>query len=148
MPLSPLDLNLMITFNPPNLINILLILSHFLVVVHGSLSLLLPFFSYVILLIYFSCLLFNCYIFFIQLIPLFQLLLPYFICCLIATFFSSNVQLYYLSFGSYRVKIQLKGTTVTKVRVLTKDYILHVSYMYWSIKYQNYILNVIYGTRY
>jgi hypothetical protein len=32
---------------------------------------------------------------------------------------------------------------VTKVRILTKDCILHVSYMYWFIKYQIYILNVI-----
>jgi len=38
-----------------------------------------------------------------------------------------------------------KGTMVTKVGVLTKDYIFHVSYMYWSIKYQNCILNVIFG---
>jgi hypothetical protein len=37
---------------------------------------------------------------------------------------------------------------VTKVRVLTKAYILHVSYMYWSIKYQKFILNVISGIRY
>jgi hypothetical protein len=36
----------------------------------------------------------------------------------------------------------------TKVRILTKDYILLVSYMYWFIEYQNYILNVIFGTRY
>jgi len=34
----------------------------------------------------------------------------------------------------------VKGTMATKVKVLTKDYILHVSYMYWFIKYQNYIL--------
>jgi hypothetical protein len=37
---------------------------------------------------------------------------------------------------------------VTKVGVLTKDYIFHMSYMYWSIEYQNYILNVIYGIGY
>jgi len=42
----------------------------------------------------------------------------------------------------------VKATMMTKVEVLTKDYILHMSYMYWSIKYQNCILNVIYGTRY
>jgi hypothetical protein len=45
-------------------------------------------------------------------------------------------------------KNTVKGTTMTKVGVLTKDCILHVSYMYWSIKYQNCILNVIFGTRY
>jgi hypothetical protein len=37
----------------------------------------------------------------------------------------------------------IKGTTATKVAVLTKDFILHMFYMYWSIKYQNCILNVI-----
>jgi len=37
---------------------------------------------------------------------------------------------------------------MTKVEVLTKDCILHVSYMYKFIKYQNYILNVIFGTKY
>jgi len=41
-----------------------------------------------------------------------------------------------------------KGTMVTKVGVLTKDYIFHMSYMYWSIKYQNCILNVIFGIGY
>ncbi len=45
-------------------------------------------------------------------------------------------------------KNTVKRTMVTKVGVLTKDYILHVSYMYWSIKYQNYILNVILGIQY
>jgi hypothetical protein len=40
-------------------------------------------------------------------------------------------------------KNTINGTTTTKVRVLTKDCILHVSYMYGSIKCQNYILNVI-----
>jgi hypothetical protein len=45
-------------------------------------------------------------------------------------------------------KNTVKGTMVTKVGVFTKDYILHLSYMYWSIKYQNYILNVISRTRY
>jgi hypothetical protein len=40
-------------------------------------------------------------------------------------------------------KNTVKGAMVTKVGVLTKDYILHMSYMYWSNKYQNYILNVI-----
>jgi hypothetical protein len=39
----------------------------------------------------------------------------------------------------------VRGITMTKVRVLNKGCILHVSYMYWSIKYQNYILNVIFG---
>jgi hypothetical protein len=33
----------------------------------------------------------------------------------------------------------------TKVGILTKNCILQVSYMYWFIKYQNYILNVIVG---
>jgi hypothetical protein len=42
----------------------------------------------------------------------------------------------------------LKGTMVTKVKVLTEVYILHMSYMYWSIKYQNYVLNVISRTGY
>jgi hypothetical protein len=42
----------------------------------------------------------------------------------------------------------VKRTMVTKVKVLTKECILHVSYMYWSIKYQNYILNVISRTGY
>jgi hypothetical protein len=37
---------------------------------------------------------------------------------------------------------------MTKVKVLTKDCILHVPYMYWSIKYLNCILNVILGTGY
>ncbi len=45
-------------------------------------------------------------------------------------------------------KNTIKRTMATKVKVLTKDYILHVSYMYWSIKYQNYILNVIYKAGY
>ncbi len=42
----------------------------------------------------------------------------------------------------------VKKTTATKVGVLTMDCILHVSYMYCSIKYRNYILNVISRTRY
>jgi hypothetical protein len=33
-------------------------------------------------------------------------------------------------------KNTVKGTTMTKVGILTKDCILHMSYMYWSIKYQ------------
>jgi hypothetical protein len=37
---------------------------------------------------------------------------------------------------------------MTKVRIFTKDYILHMSYMYWSIKYQNYIIIVISSIRY
>jgi hypothetical protein len=41
---------------------------------------------------------------------------------------------------------KIAGTMVTKVKVLIKDCILHMSYM--SIKYQNYILNVIYGFGY
>jgi hypothetical protein len=45
-------------------------------------------------------------------------------------------------------KNTIKGAMVTKVGVLTMDYILHVFYMYWFIKYQNYILNVIFGTGY
>jgi hypothetical protein len=45
-------------------------------------------------------------------------------------------------------KNTIKGTTMTKVRIFIKDCILHVSYMYWSIKYQNCILNVISGTGY
>jgi hypothetical protein len=45
----------------------------------------------------------------------------------------------------YVGKNTVKGTTVIKVEVFTMDCILHVSYMYWSIKYQNYILNVILG---
>jgi hypothetical protein len=45
-------------------------------------------------------------------------------------------------------KNKVKGAMATKVRVLTRDYILHVCYMYWSIKYQNYILNVIFGSGY
>jgi hypothetical protein len=43
------------------------------------------------------------------------------------------IQLHYLS--THVGKNIIKGTTMTKVGVLTKDYILHVSYMYWSIKY-------------
>ncbi len=31
---------------------------------------------------------------------------------------------------------------VTKVGVCIKNYILHVSYMYWSIKFQDYILRL------
>jgi len=42
----------------------------------------------------------------------------------------------------------VNGAMVIKVGVLTKDCILHMSYMCWSIKYQNCILNVIYATRY
>jgi hypothetical protein len=42
----------------------------------------------------------------------------------------------------------VKGTMATKVEILTKDCILHVSNMYWSIKYQNYISNVISRTKY
>jgi hypothetical protein len=42
----------------------------------------------------------------------------------------------------------VKGAMATKVGILTKDYILHLSYMYWFIKYQNYILNVIFGIGY
>ncbi len=34
-------------------------------------------------------------------------------------------------------KNTINGTTTTKVKILTKDCILHVSYMYWSIKCQN-----------
>jgi hypothetical protein len=45
-------------------------------------------------------------------------------------------------------KNTIKGTMATKVKVLTKDCILHMSYMYWSIKYINCILNVIFGARY
>jgi hypothetical protein len=45
-------------------------------------------------------------------------------------------------------KNTVKGTMATKVGILTKDFILHMSYMYWSIKYQNYILNVIFRTIY
>ncbi len=46
-------------------------------------------------------------------------------------FFSKNMVL-----GKNTIKIAM----VTKVGVLTKDCILHLSYMYWFIKYQNYIL--------
>jgi hypothetical protein len=35
-----------------------------------------------------------------------------------------------------------------KVKIFTKDCILHVFYMYCFIKYQNYILNVIFGIKY
>jgi len=42
----------------------------------------------------------------------------------------------------------VKGIMMTKVEVLTKDYILHVSYMYWSIKYQICTLNVIFRIGY
>jgi hypothetical protein len=45
-------------------------------------------------------------------------------------------------------KNPLKRTMAMKVGVLTKDYILHMPYMYWSIKYQKYILNVIFGVGY
>ncbi len=45
-------------------------------------------------------------------------------------------------------KNTVKGAMGAKVKILTKDYILHVSYMYKFIKYQNYILNVIFGTKY
>jgi len=41
--------------------------------------------------------------------------------------------------------ITIKGTMVG---ILTKEYILHVAYMYQYIKYQKYILNVIYGIGY
>jgi hypothetical protein len=44
--------------------------------------------------------------------------------------------------------LTIKGTMVTKIRVPTEDYIFHVFYTYWSIGYQNYILNVIYGIGY
>jgi hypothetical protein len=40
-------------------------------------------------------------------------------------------------------KNTIKVTTATKVGVPTKDGILHVLYMYWFFKYQNYILSVI-----
>jgi hypothetical protein len=40
-------------------------------------------------------------------------------------------------------RFTLKGTIGTKVNDLTKYYNLHVVCMYWSIKYQNYIFNVI-----
>jgi hypothetical protein len=56
------------------------------------------------------------------------------------------IQFHYLS--SHMGKNIVKGTMVTKVGVLTKDYILHMSYMYWSIKYQNCILNVIFRIGY
>jgi hypothetical protein len=56
------------------------------------------------------------------------------------------IQFHYLS--SHMGKNRVKGTMVTKVGVLTKDYILHMSYMYWSIKYQNCILNVIFRIGY
>jgi hypothetical protein len=36
----------------------------------------------------------------------------------------------------------------TKVKVLTKDYISHLSCMNYSTKYQNYILNIIFKTKY
>ncbi len=42
----------------------------------------------------------------------------------------------------------IKRTIATKVVVFTKNCILHVYYMYWSIKYKNYILNVIFGIGY
>jgi len=41
-------------------------------------------------------------------------------------------------------KNTIKGATATKVGVFTKDCILHMSYMYGFIKYQNCILNVIF----
>jgi hypothetical protein len=42
----------------------------------------------------------------------------------------------------------VKGATATKVGVFTKNCILHMSYMYWSIKYQNCILTVIFRIGY
>jgi len=36
------------------------------------------------------------------------------------------------------------GTKGTKVELLSRDYILHVVVMYWFIKHQKYILNIIY----
>jgi len=36
----------------------------------------------------------------------------------------------------------------TKVEVLTKDYISHLSCMNYSIKYQNYTLNIIFKIEY
>jgi hypothetical protein len=42
-------------------------------------------------------------------------------------------------------RFTLKGAIGTKVNDLTKYYILHLACMYWSIKYQNYIFNVIFG---
>jgi hypothetical protein len=42
-------------------------------------------------------------------------------------------------------KNTINGTTTIKVRILTKDCILHVSYIYWTIKCQNCILNVFFG---
>ncbi len=45
-------------------------------------------------------------------------------------------------------KNTINGAMVIKVGVLTKDCILHMSYMYRSIKYQICILNVISATGY
>jgi len=45
-------------------------------------------------------------------------------------------------------KSTINRVMVIKVGVLTKDCILHMSYVYSSIKYQNYILNVTSTTRY
>jgi len=42
----------------------------------------------------------------------------------------------------------VKGAMGSKVWILTKDYILHMSYMDQFIKYQNYTLNVISRTKY
>jgi hypothetical protein len=42
-------------------------------------------------------------------------------------------------------KNTIKITMETKVGILIKDYIWFVSYMYWFIKYWNYILNIISG---
>jgi len=57
------------------------------------------------------------------------------------------IQLHYLT--PHVGKNIVKGTTATKVEILTKDCILDVFYMYWFIKkYQNYILNVISRTIY
>jgi hypothetical protein len=33
--------------------------------------------------------------------------------------------------------ITIKGVITAKVKVLTKDYNVHVAFMYWFIKYQN-----------
>jgi hypothetical protein len=38
-----------------------------------------------------------------------------------------------------------KGATSGKVRNLTKDYNVHMVFMYWIIKSHNYILNNIFG---
>jgi hypothetical protein len=41
--------------------------------------------------------------------------------------------------------VTIKGATSVKVSILTKDYNVHMVFMYWFIKSHNYIINNIFG---